>query len=77
MTSTARYQAASCPNLVWNTGGCSSWYLDRTGRNATIWPDFTFRFRAQMRRFDAHAYELTTSGDRATHAPCLAPAWRG
>jgi cation diffusion facilitator CzcD-associated flavoprotein CzcO len=44
---------------VWNTGGCSSWYLDANGRNATIWPDFTFRFWQQTRRFDAPAYELT------------------
>ena len=26
---------------VWNTG-CASWYLDETGRNATLWPDWTF-----------------------------------
>ncbi len=44
---------------VWDTGGCSSWYLDANGRNATIWPDFTFRFWEQTRRFDAPAYELT------------------
>ena len=59
---------------VWNTGGCSSWYLDRNGRNATIWPDFTFRFRSRMRRFDPQAYELT-AGTRAPAAqPGLAPA---
>ncbi len=44
---------------VWNTGGCSSWYLDANGRNATIWPDFTFRFWRQTLQFDAPAYELT------------------
>src|SRR3954470_14268346 len=39
---------------VWQTG-CASWYLDRTGRNATIWPDWTWRFRrraAQLRPDD-------------------------
>jgi cation diffusion facilitator CzcD-associated flavoprotein CzcO len=46
---------------VWNTGGCSSWYLDANGRNSTIWPDFTWRFWQQTRRFDAPAYSLTTS----------------
>jgi cation diffusion facilitator CzcD-associated flavoprotein CzcO/pimeloyl-ACP methyl ester carboxylesterase len=30
---------------VWTAGGCQSWYLDATGRNSTLWPDFTFRFR--------------------------------
>ena len=34
---------------VWNSGGCSSWYLDANGRNTTIWPDFTFRFWRQTR----------------------------
>lgn len=43
---------------VWNTGGCLSWYLDRNGRNSTIWPDFTWRFWQQTRRFDETAYEL-------------------
>ncbi len=43
---------------VWNSGGCSSWYLDSNGRNTTIWPDFTFRFWSSTRRFDPDAYEL-------------------
>lgn len=43
---------------VWNTGGCASWYLDRLGRNTTLWPDFTWRYKLQMRRFDAGAYRL-------------------
>ncbi|MFN2615952.1 MAG: flavin-containing monooxygenase [Thermoleophilaceae bacterium] len=42
---------------VWTTG-CSSWYLDDTGRNATLWPDWTFRFRQRTRRFDPAEYEL-------------------
>lgn len=44
-------------NTVW-TSGCASWYLDANGRNTTLWPDFTFSFRWQMRRFDAHHYHL-------------------
>ena len=32
-------------------GGCSSWYLDRTGRNSAIWPGFTWAFRRRLRRF--------------------------
>jgi cation diffusion facilitator CzcD-associated flavoprotein CzcO len=41
---------------VWTTGGCASWYLDPQGRNTTLWPDFTFRFRTTTRRFDLAAY---------------------
>jgi cation diffusion facilitator CzcD-associated flavoprotein CzcO len=48
---------------VWNTG-CASWYLDDTGRNATLWPDWTWRFRQRTSRFDADNYELTTAPDR-------------
>jgi cation diffusion facilitator CzcD-associated flavoprotein CzcO len=53
---------------VWNTGGCSSWYLDANGRNATIWPDFTFRFWEQTRRFDAPAYELRNGTGRGARS---------
>ena len=35
-------------DTVWNTG-CSSWYLDATGRNSTLWPDWTFAFPAARR----------------------------
>ena len=42
---------------VWNTG-CASWYLDDTGRNATLWPDWTWRFRRRTARFDAGDYVL-------------------
>jgi cation diffusion facilitator CzcD-associated flavoprotein CzcO len=42
---------------VWNTG-CSSWYLDPTGRNPTLWPDWTWRFRMRTRRFDPAQHTL-------------------
>ena len=70
-TRTSRRKLAA---RVWNTGGCSSWYLDRNGRNATIWPDFTFRFWGQMRRFDPQAYELTGPRHGTGAEPALAPA---
>jgi cation diffusion facilitator CzcD-associated flavoprotein CzcO len=41
---------------VWNTGGCKSWYLDKNGRNPTIWPDYTFRFARRLKRFDVESY---------------------
>jgi hypothetical protein len=41
---------------VWTRGGCNSWYLDSEGRNTTLWPSFTFRFRRLTRRFDASQY---------------------
>jgi cation diffusion facilitator CzcD-associated flavoprotein CzcO len=68
----ARIQARLA-RTVWNTGGCSSWYLDRTGRNTIIWPDFTFRFWRRMRRFDFEAYEVARTPRRAP-APAVAVA---
>ncbi len=32
---------------VWLTGGCVSWYNTSTGRNTTLWPGFTFEFKAK------------------------------
>jgi cation diffusion facilitator CzcD-associated flavoprotein CzcO len=48
---------------VWNTG-CASWYLDDTGRNATLWPDWTWRFRRRTRKLDPAHYELTPAHAR-------------
>ncbi len=44
---------------VWDIGGCSSFYIDQTGRNATLWPDWTWRFRRLATRFDVDAYRLS------------------
>jgi cyclohexanone monooxygenase len=44
---------------VWSTGGCASWYLDAHGRNTTLWPRATFRFRQLLRRFDVEQYDVT------------------
>ncbi len=49
------------PPTVWNSGGCSSWYIDTNGLNTTIWPDFTWRFRNLTRKFDVAAYESVSS----------------
>jgi cation diffusion facilitator CzcD-associated flavoprotein CzcO len=43
-------------DTVWATGGCASWYLDDHGRNTTLWPGFTFRFRRLLARFDRPNY---------------------
>jgi cyclohexanone monooxygenase len=43
---------------VWASGGCASWYLDESGRNTTLWPASTWRFRLRARRFDPADYVL-------------------
>jgi cation diffusion facilitator CzcD-associated flavoprotein CzcO len=59
-------------NTVWNAGGCASWYLDRTGRNTTLWPGFTWPFRRQLRAFDAEHYQLEAPRPAAVPAPAVA-----
>jgi cation diffusion facilitator CzcD-associated flavoprotein CzcO len=51
---------------VWNTGGCVSWYLDKNGRNPTIWPDYTFKFARRLKTFDLDSYyqELQPTDER-------------
>jgi hypothetical protein len=41
---------------VWTAGGCESWYLDRNGRNSTLWPTFTYPFRRRLAAFDPAAH---------------------
>jgi cation diffusion facilitator CzcD-associated flavoprotein CzcO len=43
---------------VWTSGGCQSWYIDEHGRNATIWPGFTWPYHRRTRRFTAADYTL-------------------
>lgn len=42
---------------VWATG-CHSWYLDRNGKNTSLWPGFTFRFRQRVARVEPADYHL-------------------
>lgn len=46
---------------VWNTGECTSWFVDENGHNATLWPDFSYRFHRMLKTFDVEAYETTRS----------------
>ena len=46
---------------VWTAGHCNSWYLDSTGRNTTLWPGWSFRFRARTRRFEPEKFVLEPS----------------
>jgi cation diffusion facilitator CzcD-associated flavoprotein CzcO len=55
---------------VWSSG-CTSWYMDRTGRVSAIWPGLSSAYRRRMRRFDPGQH-LTTPrlpAERGTAAP--------
>lgn len=57
---------------VWSVGGCKSWYIDpRNGKNTTLWPGFTWRFRRATARFSIADYQVF----RAPHAGETEPAF--
>ncbi|XID74253.1 flavin-containing monooxygenase [Alkanindiges sp. WGS2144] len=41
---------------VWNQGGCRSYFIDRNGRNSTVWPWTTFKMRQQLSHFNLNEY---------------------
>jgi cation diffusion facilitator CzcD-associated flavoprotein CzcO len=47
---------AQMRGTVWTSGGCQSWYIDAAGRNSTLWPDFTWRFRKRASDFRESEY---------------------
>ncbi|HSW11958.1 MAG TPA: NAD(P)/FAD-dependent oxidoreductase [Solimonas sp.] len=47
---------------VWQSG-CKSWYVNEAGKNTTLWPGFTFKFREQLRSIDLQNYAI--EGQRA------------
>jgi cation diffusion facilitator CzcD-associated flavoprotein CzcO len=57
MKAFAEEMQAELKGTVWNSG-CASWYLDAQGRNTTVWPTFTWRFKNRTREFDAAAYSF-------------------
>jgi cation diffusion facilitator CzcD-associated flavoprotein CzcO len=58
---------------VW-TSGCSSWYLDAAGRNATLWPGYTWEYRLRTRRFDPAEHLFDHVATDPDPEPGLLPA---
>lgn len=50
---------AKMTNTVWMSGGCTSWYLDRTGKNSTLWPSSVGAFIKRVEPFNPEEYLLT------------------
>ncbi|MYR06646.1 FAD-dependent oxidoreductase [Gordonia sp. SID5947] len=68
-----RYAArmdADLAGTVWNSGGCSSWYMDASGRNSVMWPTFTRTYRKMMSQFDPadHMVGTAAAGVTSTQA---------
>jgi cation diffusion facilitator CzcD-associated flavoprotein CzcO len=46
------------PRTVYNSGGCTSYYLDANGRNSFSWPWSTRALERTVRDFDLDAYDV-------------------
>ncbi|THC46791.1 alpha/beta hydrolase fold domain-containing protein [Massilia sp. Mn16-1_5] len=70
---------ARLADAVWQ--GCSSWYLDRHGRNSANWPGFTFSYRLLTRHASLRAYRFASPLDGRPDSVGIAaprsPAERG
>lgn len=44
---------------VWNSGGCTSYFIDKNGRNSTNWPWTTFYMRRRLSQFRVSDYHVT------------------
>ncbi|MGU3292690.1 flavin-containing monooxygenase [Williamsia sp. M5A3_1d] len=47
---------------VWTSGGCSSWYLDATGRNSNLWPASIVGYRRRATAFRDSDHLTRTAG---------------
>src|SRR5262249_38057573 len=55
---------AKLADSVWNTGGCSSWYLDEHGKNTVIWGGYTWQYWRETRSVKLDEYEFLGVGKR-------------
>lgn len=50
---------------VWNSGGCSSWYLDEHGKNTVLWGGYTWQYWRATRSVKPSEYTFFGVGSRA------------
>jgi cation diffusion facilitator CzcD-associated flavoprotein CzcO len=50
-------------DAVWSRS-CKSWYMDEHGRNITLWPQATWKFRNELLKLKPDEYELAAAGSR-------------
>jgi cation diffusion facilitator CzcD-associated flavoprotein CzcO/NAD(P)-dependent dehydrogenase (short-subunit alcohol dehydrogenase family) len=60
---------AALSGTVFNAGGCASWYIDKNGKNSSIYPWTTIDLRRRLSRFDADKFSLESGGARQVKTP--------
>ena len=59
---------------VWNSGGCSSWYLDEHGKNTVLWGGYTWQYWLGTRSLKPAEYRFfgVGTGSPADRKPAAA-----
>jgi cyclohexanone monooxygenase len=67
---------AHLDGTVWTAGGCTSYYLDGTGRNSAAWPWTMREMTKRLSRFPIEDYDLVPEVVEPAHQdePAAAPA---
>jgi cation diffusion facilitator CzcD-associated flavoprotein CzcO len=68
----ARRVHAKFRDTVWVTGGCNSWYLDKSGEPSVNWPSTARRYRNWTRRFDVENYHVAPAAPEDARAASAA-----
>ena len=58
-------------STVWNTGGCTSYYIDQNGKNSIGFPWSTLKLRKMLANFDSEAYSLDKNNNLNTEKEVL------
>jgi cation diffusion facilitator CzcD-associated flavoprotein CzcO len=61
-------------DTVWVTGGCNSWYLDKSGEPSVNWPSTARRYRNWTHRFDVENYHVAPAAAAQTRKARAATA---
>lgn len=65
---------ARLAHSVWNSGGCSSWYLDAHGNNRVLWGGYTWQYWAATRKLKPSDYHFFGAGATAVSDSSVIPA---
>ncbi len=52
---------------VW-ADSCNSWYVDKSGRNTSLWPGFTLEFKTRTFAFNPTEYNLVSQNNTKLEA---------
>ena len=53
------------------TSGCNSWYLSDSGKNFTLWPDYTFNYIRQTKHNDLSEYKAISYSKHSTEQAAI------